>query len=648
MTAEEQKQQENELAILNRLDLIHRRHHIYNGIAGKELRLLSAMPPGRTDCDSYIAIPMEDEESGLIHQHEWQHIFFKSDLRARKLFVDEYLKRIESTTPNVFRPPLSHGDPRPLWGEVENFLFHFINCLDDLRVCSLWEDPYPQSAEDIQLRWKRILIGSKRYQQDITMYMMALGLGLKHGVDGQLGPSEWKRYEKILIDGTEKVKKVAFPACLIAARWILDSIFEDVIALHQAGAESFRIGPPEPAMRLTPRPDISPRYSAPALKNYIEGKPPMDAAHTAPVSTTINAFMKGHAATNRTSNRMSSIHMMDTDVPPPSGPDPNYSYTRRVVDAAMGVSTQPQVQSMLEDAQQEIEQIIQSLSGRTKQLTPDEKMLQGLGDRVEFHDVEPQDVDVLELEPEDKRAVQVLHQQFSRLHGRKKSRMADEGELDPRAYIDLMMGSGGPDVFRSETTSKGFNSLVLIDMSGSMKSDWLIVARACKVLAEAMNFPFSKLEVWGFTSNSDGVAHIFRFKDVRRGYSGAKLESQVWGMTPLHLATSVSVRRMVAASGSSKHLVIISDGIPMHITHHGFTPNVEDLIFSMAAYVEEGRRKKVHTSGLVIGSGVPDDVADVMFGHRKYWSRVKDGQGELFHSLVTLVKDAFVQYLRAS
>jgi hypothetical protein len=635
---------------LQEIDLIRRRHRIYSGIVGKDLDLLPTAPPGRTDCESYIAVPFEDPQAGLVHRHEWQHVLFKSDLRARTAFVEDYLNRIDLQRPGIFTPTHGprHGDLNR--AEVADFLHAFINGLDDLRVCSLWEDPYPQSAEDIQNRWRRLLLSSKKYDKDITMYMMALGLGLRHD-SGQLGGSYWRRYEKILTDGTEKVKKSTFAACLIAARWILDSIIDDMWNLSKMGAESYKLPIPEPAKSLStgaPSPSFSSGFGKPSVHRTEEDQPKLHRSdNPIPVDSALSKFVQGHAVATRADPNGNGPLMDTKDVP--KGPDPNYKHTRQVVDAAMGVSTEAQVQILLAQAQVEIEKVIATLKGRTKQLTQDQKLLKGLEGYVSFFDVKPEDVDELRLQPEDGRAIQVLHQEFSRLRGRKRLQMGDSGSvLNPQAYIDFMTGSGDADIFEEEITSKGFSALILIDMSGSMLDDWESVSRACKVLAKALKFPFASLDVWGFSSDRHGKINIMRFLDVEKGYSGEKLKTKAWGLTPLHLTSKVAIRRLAERPSTSKHLFIITDGVPVHLSALGHGATIEDMITEMAFFIEQGRKKKIHTTGLVIGYEVEDNIADVMFGHRRFWHRVDSERGELFHSLVTLVRQSFVNYLRGN
>ena len=193
------------------IDLLRRTHQIFCGIKGKDIALIPSNPPGRTDCESFISLPIEDPEAKLIHAHEWQHIFFHSNMRARQAFVDAYVGQLKQRVPN-----------EELWkNNVADFIHLFINALDDIRVCSLWELIYPLSAESVQDRWRYIISNSGRYKRDIVMLMMALGLGLRKPT---LERSEWDRYESLLLDASQKVARRGFLTCLLAARAVIDTI----------------------------------------------------------------------------------------------------------------------------------------------------------------------------------------------------------------------------------------------------------------------------------------------------------------------------------------------------------------------------------------------------------------------------------------
>lgn len=330
----------------------------------------------------------------------------------------------------------------------------------------------------------------------------------------------------------------------------------------------------------------------------------------------------------------------------PSGPDLEYKNTQAMVRAAMGVTTPDQVAYVLEQSLVDINKVLEALRGTNTKRTPDEKLLQGLEGHVSFTDIRPTMVQELPLSIQDRRLVQVLKQSFIKLMDRRSRVRSESGsEFDANAYIDMIHGDGDDNIFREETGSRGFSSLILIDMSGSMQPKWGSVSRACKVLAKSMKFPFSRFEVWGFSSSHDGKTSILRFEDTERGYMGASLRN-IWGLTPLHQAVEVGVRRLQFMPGTAQHLFVLTDGYPTHFgLRHGTMPATEELVAAVSKNIRSGRQKGVNVAGLVLGWEVSDEAADVMFGHSRFWSRVGEEE-DLFQGMVGLVKTAFSNYLR--
>jgi hypothetical protein len=610
------------------LDILRRTHHIFCGIKGKDIALIAANPPGRTDCESFISLPIEDPEADIIHKHEWQHIFFKSNMRARQAFVEAYMQQLLQRMPSY---ELRSYD-------VASFLHFFINALDDLRVCSLWELIYPGSAREIQERWRSIILQTKRYKKDIVLYTMGLGLGLRFPDEERV---DWRRYESLLLDATQKVMGRGFPSCLIAARIVFDTILEDVSLLSQGPA--FTPPPPVPLQQLAP--PAGARLGGPRINR----DPPQadQKAQEAQAETFIKLVSQ---ASSKTREEMAvgreSWKMMDTDKLP-AGPDPDWKGTQAIAQAALGVSSADQVNYLLDQSQMDIEHILEALRAYShSRLTPDQQMLQGFESHVVFKDVKPYMVADLPLHVQDRRLVQTMRQGFLKLMDRKSRVRTEAGtELDPEFFIDMVYGDGDSAIFREETSSKGFSALVLIDMSGSMKEKWTAVSRACKVLAKSMKFPFSQFEVWGFSSDHEGKTSILRFEDTERGYWGAGLKD-IWGLTPLHIVSEVGIRRLQLLPGTTKHLFILTDGYPTHVgLRSGSMPSTSKLMLQVAKNVHMGRRKSVNTAGLVIGWSVLDESANAMFGPGR-WSRLDAEDEDLFQGMVGLIQKAFTVYLR--
>jgi hypothetical protein len=625
-----------------RLNLMRRTHDIFVGLSGKSIKLIAGNPPGHTDTETFISVPVEDDQVDLIHKHEWQHIFMGSDLRAREEFVKQYADKVLLSTPNVERM------------QLEIFLHMFVNILDDLRVNDLWKRPYPQSAEDIEERWRGIILQHKGYQQDLLMYSMAVGLGLKDS--GQLIPSVWDKHLPLIREGISKIWGHGAPAPMIAVKIILDGLLNEVLQDFMAQQPqpnlmpSVGLAPPEPpggpgtgqGPQNGPGQVQSPkRLGGPSL-NRREPSPQQQQASQGMQSAGTDLMWKAIVGT-----RHSKSLEFFRDTQKPEGADPNWWKTKAVAQAAMGAVTPDQVQKVLEDSKREVEQAIAALLGKTKKLSKDQKLIQGLEGRVQFRDLKPSDVEPFPLNPDDHALVLKLKNTFSRLMDKKRKSLSSSGtSINVPAYIDYLAGSGDDEFFDDEEPQKGFSALLLVDMSGSMNFFWEDVSRAAKVLAKSLKFPFSRFEVWGFSGDTKGQAFIHRFLDPEFGYQPKDDASkEFWGTTPLHIATEVAVRKLERAQGAAHHLFILTDGVPMHIGVSGSSSSRADLMASVARSIRRGRARGVNTMGIVLGAGIKDEFANVMFGSDRQWIRAEN-EVELFVALIALVQNAFVGYLK--
>jgi len=330
------------------------------------------------------------------------------------------------------------------------------------------------------------------------------------------------------------------------------------------------------------------------------------------------------------------------DYKTPEGEDFNHQRTAAIVDAVLGATTTDQIQQVLASSKLEVEKAIQALLGKTRVLTNDQRLLKDIQGKVFFKDYGPGDVKPFELEPDDLSIIEALRNHFSRLMDKKRRTVSDSvSTLDTTAYLDFITGRGEAEVFEDDHVQKGFNSLILIDQSGSMQDRWPSVARACKVLDKSMKFPFSHFDVWGFTGTIEGNVYLNRFMDPEKGYEVEK--GEIWGTTPLHIAAEVAIRRLSQRPGTAQHLLIITDGLPMHSSSKGEQKDTKELIVTVSKVLGRGRKRGVNTVSLVIGEDVPDKLADFMFSKGK-WVRVDDE--ELYPTLVGMMQGAFVSYLK--
>jgi hypothetical protein len=609
------------------LDLVRQTHEIFVGLKGKDICLISSDPPGRTDCESYIGLPLEDPDVALIHKHEWMHIFFKTNLRARSLFVVQYTDKLAHLTQTLNQHPGYEA-----WrNQTENFLHTLANALDDLRVSSLWYRIYPYSADTVRERWKRMLNTHVTLADDLVSYIMMLGLGMEPR------RSIWEKHEGVFREACTLVEGAGFPAVLVATKLVVDTMLQDALDL---------LGQPTQAQAKAPRtPQDASAGPKPGRLGVALRKLARRAASEAE-SPALAGRMAQKATLDRAIGARGPTGFNDTPLPP-SGSDAAKWETQAMVASVLGVTGEAQIQRLVDLSATDMEWVTERLRGRTVSLTESQLISKGIPDLI-LRDLGRRELDETVLEPQDSRLVEAMRHKFARLQDRRTRRSDSSGNvLNPTAYIEMTLGSGDMDIFDDEVSSKGFSALVLIDMSSSMLSKWNTVARAAKVLAKSMKFPFSQYEVWGFSGTSKGETVLFRFKDVLWGYAGSGLKrGEAWGMTPLHVASAVAARRMKQMSGSAQHLFILTDGYPTsYMKSRSVLIPHRQLMDEVGRVVGEIRRRGVNVATLVVGSDISDDHGDQMFGKR-HWSRVSSQEPDLFRGMVSLVEKAFVTYLR--
>lgn len=579
-----------------KLDLVRRTHDIYCGIKGKDIALITTDPPGKTDCETYVGLPMEDPDVQLIHKHEWQHIFFKTNLRAREAFVAKYVESLDSRVGGRLNKE-----------ELEKFLHLLANALDDVRCCSLWELIYPHSADEIAGRWRRMLHGYHN-KHDLISYAMAVALGVPF-------QSHWEPYRAEIERAVGMVRRTGYPAVLLATRFIVDGILQRTTLRPSPTKQEHQLAPP-PTRRAVVNQSEQMNAQARALNN-------MEAKRTA-------------------------FGFNDTPAPPVSL-DPDPQATNKMVQTALTVSHDHQVRVLLERSSVEVDTILNSFRVQSTRLTPDDRLVQGITVDVRFRDLKKSDLEPTVLEAQDLRVVGALRSRFSRLMDRRETKTTDGGSvLNTAAYVDYLFGNGEPEFFDEEVSSRGFSGLMLIDMSGSMKSLWRTVCRASKVIAKATKFPFSQMEVWGFSSNQKGEVILFRFEDIEWGYYGPGVRPhEAWGLTPLHVAIPVAAKRLSLLPGSTRHLFVITDGNPMYMGRNRQVSTHQQLIPEAAKQVRDAHSRNVNVGALLIGNEITDVNADNLFGGRRFWTRVRPSQEDLFREMVSLVDRAFTRFLRS-
>lgn len=619
-------------------------------------------------------------------EHEWEHIVFKSNLIARKLFVDQYAAQLLQQAPHLDKP------------SVEQFLHLFINAFDDIRVNSLQEKVYPGSAHRIWERWRRLLKQTD-FNNVFLAYAMAVGLGVDTDPKSDFAP-----LKPILEWGMQKARYRGFGTMLLDIRVVIDRCVGAL--LTQAQPPPPQQGQPQPAQQqggqngqAAQQPNAQPGSSD--AGDQAQGDPGADSDGGAPSSD--------DSSDQDGDGRLQDASQGDTPVPPPDyapsashihtdpyqttkaliklivkakplddgedhkipsaddvAKDPSRIATASMVaqalnadifdldkiDAAMPADVPDQ------DMQQAIDALMQAGSGPKAidgQLKDDARA------RISFIDVMPQNIDnrsYVELSDTEQMAVDRLRAVFFRELGKKKAKRGITGAtIDIPAFIQFKIDRKDPEVFEEEGVNQGFAYHVLCDMSGSMAGLFSIVGAANTILKQALDFPFVQGSFWGFrgaeTTNA-GEVWLYRFHKGCKGYAGrvGSIRVGCGGITPMNSALRVSIKHLRTHTpvGMAKRLYLITDGSPYQVRVSGKGLSDKLLRQFVAKEIKLARSRGIDVYSIVIGSGITDDDAKQMFGHTRYWRRAStelktpDSVGNV---LTQLVMSNFSKYLRS-
>ncbi len=488
-------------------------------------------------------------------EHEWQHIIFKSDLGARKLFCDQYADQLLKQAPDVDRE------------ELIGFLAFLTNVFDDIRVNSLWEKVYPGSAAAIWDRWRFYThkMGDE-VNKSFIPFIFAVSFGLP--TDPQ---SEFEPMRPIVEWAVQKVKYRGFANMLIDIRVLLDRCMGALLADLKPPPPKGLRPPPPPPTTVPPSPQLQ---GASSEEEAEKEKPEEDAQRSGQESqrdassqpgnenqgssdeqgiAAGNGHSSGAEAPN-TQQAGASSGQGSTGSEVPNAPDV------RGIPSASTLKAEPQKRN---DALKRLMQGVQELDPKeehpepsdedvastamsqaaramlAKALNIDVSDLDALEAKLptgEVDDDMQKQIDQLqlaaspkseaslltsnakakitiinvtrdgiptdgpiELDEEERMYVNRMRAAFFRSLGRQKSKRGPTGnQVDVQALIQYRGDHQDPNVFENEEVNRGFAYSVLCDMSGSMNGTFPIVCHAVEMLKQALSFPFVEGTLWGF------------------------------------------------------------------------------------------------------------------------------------------------------
>jgi hypothetical protein len=275
--------------------------------------------------------------------------------------------------------------------------------------------------------------------------------------------------------------------------------------------------------------------------------------------------------------------------------------------------------------------------------------------KVVFSDIREEDIEGVVPDPltvEDNLTVKKLRSMFSRVMGRKRVGLDHVGSvIDVQAAITRRVTGLPTPIFQQEIRGQGFRALLLIDRSSSMRgTKHQQSEKAVRIAARALRYPFVHFDVWGFQSLGPGRVDISRFDPTLDVFTTSK--SEIGGVTPLHLAIRCATRYLADSGPGSKHMFVITDGMPAFTTAEGQKTTPRDALIHARDEVRDARKRGLSVTGAVIGEILDSALIyalgprelGFMFGPKKYWAQINPES--IGSGMVDLVSTSFVEYLQ--
>jgi len=316
--------------------------------------------------------------------------------------------------------------------------------------------------------------------------------------------------------------------------------------------------------------------------------------------------------------------------------------------AKADLKTVDAIDAALDKTREEMAAIVEKTTAALRQTvvqTKDDSMIHGINARVVVTDavgprVDPRDV----LTPEEMAQASRIKHQFERALCKKRNTLEESGdEIDIDAVIRRRVDpSGDHPVYKRTVSGRGFELLLLLDLSGSMTGAKIHqVQRAHALLSESLSLPFVRYEVLGFsTTNECDTVRLVKFPSY-----GVRMEDDVQGYTPLHHALVGAVNKLSSSTEGVRHLLVLTDGLPNVMSSNGRLLDGEFLLKDIGETVALARKTGIHTTALAIGEEVADLQMTKMFGREKYWGRL--APHNLADGLYNTVMHSFRQFMRA-
>lgn len=638
---------------------------IASGIMGRPLRLhmgstkqgvLRAATDGKN-----IFIPTTHPNRRVVTKHELSHIYFKSNIPLRFLFVRELITLLEKESKQTF--------PQYLKNNLTDDLAFLINILDDIRVNSLWGLLYPGDGEDME-EWYQGTVAPQMYERyadkDIDhLFTYAILLCLDQPATSSL----WGEFEEDITQARDDVLYKSFNASLLVVKQLVYKIAKRLITKKEEEEEQ-ETDEDEQGNPLDQDPSNEDQEQADQMATGHED----DGGDYSENDDVDQQVQKKGAQKRKEENKEKALEQAVKQMTQGEKPGDDFSNDNAGFDHDREVQVTPRQEKLLkaqlraldnidledeeeyekalgrqEDAGSDlVAQIQKALNNQDKPagnayITGDSYLRKYVKAAVRFVRVTRGEIQPAGLTRNDIDEANRWNKYFRRVMGTLAMKTEAAGaELLPDLYIQQKLASEPFACFRHDTAGRGFRVNILVDMSSSMSGTFPKVARLCAMLVRALDFPFVHLEVMGFNTTEWGQVNIYQFPKNTQGLLSAR--SQVTGATPLSHAIQIAGRTLVGSKDDA-HVFVIGDGFPTYATKKHWIVDTPTLINWTRDAVLEMRKRQVKVWCFMIGDYVPpEEDMTKMFGP-KNWRKIREDQ--LYADSFSFIVDRFMKFVRS-
>lgn len=580
-----------------------------------------------------ITVPLDNPYAFRFVEKMLSHILFRTNLLVLQTFAESYAQQIRAACAGqgVY---LSDAEEKGL----RDLLLLLSKVFESHRVSTLWALIYEGSAAELQtLVRSAALMFSAHAHSNFLVYVSLRQAGVTPD------PGPFSKFDALVSEALNKVACRGPEATLAVTKWTVIQVISEL--LNASNPTTAGEGAGEAGSR------------AEAMKDFIK-----QGSHLPSMLFKLLDHVK--------MNEKGAQKLAQTQA---------QKITQEILN--LPVVDHSKLDKFLEDSSaQMLKEVEKAKNAAMHGASEDEALTRDAGAKVVFHDVtvaqvsqylktagDPHAIVSPPLDGEDLSTARKLRVLFEQLYARKRRELTHVGTvIDSMAVIQSVLAHRPQPVFRTQVSGRGFDLLVLMDRSSSMGGQKKVqVERACRILAEALDFPSVKFHAWGFQALEPGQVDIYRFDTRLRVFDTSG--SQVGGRTPLHVATQVATRFLMRGSNNVKNMIVLTDCIPTFDRRDFKSVSREHLIQATRLEVQFARRNGVNVIGAIVPNlkppkknkhnpgfvvteeWIPDlstkNHVRAVYGSGQWWSYLDPYN--LGNELVQLVARSFVQYLRA-